>query len=83
MGETTYPDVQRVIEGARDAITVKRVFGDAYEKDGITVIPAATDYAGQRPFTAYELVPGPKSLRLSHLSLREWISRGYYMLLGS
>lgn len=26
---------------ARDAITVKRVFGDPYEKDGVTVIPAA------------------------------------------
>lgn len=55
----------------------------AFEAAGFTVIPAATDYAGQRPFTPYELVPGPKSLRLSHLSLREWISRGYYMLLGS
>lgn len=55
----------------------------AFEAAGFTVIPAATDYAGQRPFSPYELVPGPKALRLSHLSLREWISRGYYLLLGS
>lgn len=26
---------------ARDAMTVKRVFGDAYEKDGVTIIPVA------------------------------------------
>ena len=29
------------IAGTRDALTVKRVFGDAYEKDGVTLIPAA------------------------------------------
>jgi uncharacterized spore protein YtfJ len=34
-------DVQEVIAQARDAITVKRVFGDPYEKNGVTVIPAA------------------------------------------
>ena len=26
---------------ARDAVTVGRVFGEAYEKDGVTIIPAA------------------------------------------
>jgi uncharacterized spore protein YtfJ len=34
-------EVQDVIAQARDAITVKRVFGEPYEKDGVTVIPAA------------------------------------------
>jgi uncharacterized spore protein YtfJ len=34
-------NVAEVIEGARDAITVKRVFGEPYEKDGVTVIAAA------------------------------------------
>ncbi|MEA2517514.1 MAG: hypothetical protein QOG16_1352 [Actinomycetota bacterium] len=29
------------IRNAQDSITVKRVFGEAYEKDGLTVIPAA------------------------------------------
>jgi uncharacterized spore protein YtfJ len=34
-------DVQETIAKARDAITVKRVYGDPYERDGVTVIPAA------------------------------------------
>jgi uncharacterized spore protein YtfJ len=34
-------DITGVLEGARDAITVRRVFGDPYEKNGVTVIPAA------------------------------------------
>jgi uncharacterized spore protein YtfJ len=34
-------DVQEVISQARDAISVKRVFGEPYEKNGVTVIPAA------------------------------------------
>jgi uncharacterized spore protein YtfJ len=38
--------VQQVIEQARDAMTVKRVFGDPYEKDGVTIIPAAKVQGG-------------------------------------
>jgi uncharacterized spore protein YtfJ len=34
-------DVQDVIAQARDTLTVKRVFGEPYEKDGATIIPAA------------------------------------------
>ncbi len=34
-------DVLETIEQAKDALTVKRVFGDPYEKNGVTVIPAA------------------------------------------
>jgi uncharacterized spore protein YtfJ len=34
-------DIQETISKARDAITVKRVYGDPYERDGVTVIPAA------------------------------------------
>jgi len=33
--------VVELVTTARDAITVKRVFADPYEKDGVTVIPAA------------------------------------------
>ena len=33
--------IVEAVERTRDAMTVKRVFGDAYEKDGVTVIPAA------------------------------------------
>jgi uncharacterized spore protein YtfJ len=39
-------DVQEVLNHARDAMTVKRVFGDPYEKDGITVIPVASVMGG-------------------------------------
>jgi uncharacterized spore protein YtfJ len=35
-----------VVDKARDAMTVKRVFGDAFEKDGVTVIPAAVVAGG-------------------------------------
>jgi uncharacterized spore protein YtfJ len=39
-------DVQDVIAQARDALTVKRVFGEPYEKDGVTIIPAARVLGG-------------------------------------
>ena len=38
--------VDELIEGARDAVSVKRVYGDPYEKNGLTVIPAATVRGG-------------------------------------
>ena len=38
--------VQRMIEQARDTMTVRRVFGDPYEKNGVTVIPAARVQGG-------------------------------------
>jgi uncharacterized spore protein YtfJ len=37
---------EAIIEQARDAMTVKRVFGEPYERNGITVIPAATISGG-------------------------------------
>lgn len=33
--------VNELISTAKDTITVKRVYGDPYEKDGLTIIPAA------------------------------------------
>jgi len=35
-------EVQELVSGVRDAMTVKRVYGDPYEKDGLTFIPAAS-----------------------------------------
>lgn len=35
------PKAPEFLEKARDAITVRRVFGDAIERDGVVVIPAA------------------------------------------
>jgi uncharacterized spore protein YtfJ len=34
-------DFEQTIAGARDAITVRRVYGEPFERDGVTVIPAA------------------------------------------
>ena len=39
-------DVETVLSQARDAMTVKRVFGDPIEKDGVTVIPVASVMGG-------------------------------------
>jgi uncharacterized spore protein YtfJ len=39
-------DFMETISGARDAITVKRVYGDPYERNGIAVIPAAAIQGG-------------------------------------
>jgi uncharacterized spore protein YtfJ len=39
-------DVHEVLNHARDAMTVKRVFGDPYEKEGVTVIPVANVMGG-------------------------------------
>jgi uncharacterized spore protein YtfJ len=39
-------DFQEMITSARDSMTVKRVYGDPYERDGVTVIPAAALMGG-------------------------------------
>jgi uncharacterized spore protein YtfJ len=39
-------ELQELISGTRDAVSVKRVYGDPYEKNGLTVIPAATVRGG-------------------------------------
>lgn len=39
-------DVQKTIEQAKDTLTVRRVFGDPYEKNGVTFIPAARVQGG-------------------------------------
>lgn len=40
------PPVEELLKGHRDAITVRRVYGDPYEKNGVTVIPAAKVMGG-------------------------------------
>lgn len=34
--------IQEMVEGLKDNLSVKRVFGEPYEKDGVTVIPVAS-----------------------------------------
>ena len=38
--------IEDLLAGHRDAITVKRVFGEPFEKNGVTVIPAAKVMGG-------------------------------------
>ena len=38
--------IEELVKGHRDAITVKRVFGEPFQKDGVTVIPAAKVMGG-------------------------------------
>lgn len=39
-------NVDEMLTGARDAMTVKRVYGDPIERDGILVVPAANVVGG-------------------------------------
>jgi uncharacterized spore protein YtfJ len=38
--------LEELIAGARDSITVKRVYGEPHEKDGVILIPAAAVRGG-------------------------------------
>lgn len=38
--------LDELVEGAREALTVKRVYGEPYEKNGVTLIPAAAVRGG-------------------------------------
>jgi uncharacterized spore protein YtfJ len=40
------PTIEEVMDRARDGMTVKRVFGDPIEKDGLTIIPVASVIGG-------------------------------------
>lgn len=46
--------VNEVLSNARDAITVKRVYGEPYERDGLTVIPAAVVGGGAGGGTGHD-----------------------------
>jgi uncharacterized spore protein YtfJ len=39
-------NVDELLQGARDAIAVKRVYGDPIERDGVLVVPAAAVRGG-------------------------------------
>ena len=41
-----HSEVLETIEQAKEAMTVRRVFGDPYEKNGVTMIPAARVQGG-------------------------------------
>lgn len=39
-------DVAEMLSGAREAMTVKRVYGDPIEREGLTIVPAAVVRGG-------------------------------------
>jgi uncharacterized spore protein YtfJ len=39
-------NIDEMLQGARDTMTVKRVYGEPIEKDGLTLIPAAEVLGG-------------------------------------
>jgi uncharacterized spore protein YtfJ len=39
-------DPPKLIEAARDAVSARRVFGDPVEREGVTLVPAATVLGG-------------------------------------
>jgi uncharacterized spore protein YtfJ len=39
-------DAREITKGVRDALSVRQVFGEPVERDGVTVIPAATVIGG-------------------------------------
>jgi uncharacterized spore protein YtfJ len=39
-------DLDALLQGHRDAINVRRVYGDPVERDGVTVVPAASVFGG-------------------------------------
>jgi uncharacterized spore protein YtfJ len=39
-------DVNELLSQAKDAITVKRVFGEPFERDGVTIVPVAAVRGG-------------------------------------
>jgi uncharacterized spore protein YtfJ len=40
------PNVDEILGGARDALTVRRVFGEPIEQEGATVVPVAAVRGG-------------------------------------
>lgn len=39
-------DLDTLLQGHRDAITVRRIYGDPVERDGVTIVPAAAVFGG-------------------------------------
>ena len=40
------PDLDALLQGHRVAVTVRRVYGDPVERDGVTIVPAAAVFGG-------------------------------------
>ena len=56
-------DTSAYIDATRDALSVRRVFGDAYQRDGVLVIPVARVCGGVAAGAGDGHGPRPSSLR--------------------
>ena len=56
-------DASSFIDAARDALSVRRVFGDAYQRDGVLVIPVARVCGGIAAGAGDGHGPRPSALR--------------------
>jgi len=56
-------DTSGFIDAARDALSVRRVFGDAYQRDGVLVIPVARVCGGIAAGAGDGHGPRPSALR--------------------
>jgi len=39
-------DLDALLQGHRDAVSVRRIYGDPVERDGVTIVPAASVFGG-------------------------------------
>jgi uncharacterized spore protein YtfJ len=39
-------DLDTLLQGHRDAVNVRRIYGDPVERDGLTIVPAASVFGG-------------------------------------
>ena len=39
-------DLDSLLQGHRDAVTVRRIYGDPVERDGVTIVPGAAVFGG-------------------------------------
>jgi uncharacterized spore protein YtfJ len=39
-------DLDTLLQGHRDAVNVRRIYGDPVERDGVTIVPAAVVFGG-------------------------------------
>lgn len=39
-------DLDALLQGHRDAVTVRRIYGEPVERDGVTIVPAAAVFGG-------------------------------------
>lgn len=58
-------DVFEMAAQAREAMTVRRVYGDPYEKDGVTIIPAAKVRGGAGAGRGKEDEQGPGGYQIN------------------